>query len=225
MPILTASDIAKAHADLEILRDITFALEPGEKVALIGRNGTGKTTLLRVMARLDEPDRGRIGLASWARVAYLQQTPEGASDTSVFAHVLAGAAEIHALEARARELEHQMAAPDVHQDPDRLAVVMEEYSHVREHFEHAGGFTLDVRAKMVLSGLGFGEADYDRPLGVLSGGWRVRADLARALLTEPDLLLLDEPTNHLDLGATEWLESYLKAFPRACLIVRHHPLL
>ena len=221
MPILTATDVAKSHADLEILRGITFALEPGEKVALIGRNGTGKTTLLRVLAGLDELDRGRLGLASWARVAYLQQTPEGAPDTPLFAHVLAGAAQIHALEARARELEHQMADPDVHEDPDRLAVVMEEYAHVREHFEHAGGFTLDVRAKMVLSGLGFSETDYDRPLGVLSGGWRVRADLARALLTEPDLLLLDEPTNHLDLATTEWLESHLKAFPGACLIVSH----
>jgi ATP-binding cassette subfamily F protein 3 len=221
MPILTASGIAKAHADLEILRDVTFALEPGEKVALIGRNGTGKTTLLRVLAGLDEPDRGKIGLASWARVAYLQQTPQGGFDTPVLAHVLAGAAEIHALEARARDLEHAMADPEVHGDADRLATVIEEYAHVREHFEHAGGFTLEVRAKTALSGLGFSETDYDRPLGVLSGGWRVRADLARALLTEPDLLLLDEPTNHLDLAATEWLESYLKAFPGACLIVSH----
>jgi ATP-binding cassette subfamily F protein 3 len=221
MPVLTVNDIARAYADLEILRDVTFALEPGEKVGLVGRNGAGKTTLLRVLAGLDQPDRGRVALASWARVSYLPQTPAGAPDAAVFAHVLAGAADIHALETRARELEHQMASPDVHDDPGRLAAVMEEYARVREHFEHAGGFTLDVRAKIVLSGLGFGESDYDRPLGVLSGGWRVRADLARALLTEPDLLLLDEPTNHLDLTATEWLESYLKTFPGACLIVSH----
>lgn len=221
MPVLTVSGVSKAQADLEILRDVTFALEPGEKVALIGRNGTGKTTLLRLLAGLDDPDHGRIGLASWARVAYLPQTPEGTPERAVFAHVLTGAAELHALEARARELEHDMASPDVHHDPDRLAAVMEEYAHVREHFEHAGGFALDVRAKVVLSGLGFAESDYERPVGVLSGGWRVRADLARALLTEPDLLLLDEPTNHLDLAATEWLEAHLKAFPGACLIVSH----
>ncbi|HET8679590.1 MAG TPA: ATP-binding cassette domain-containing protein, partial [bacterium] len=209
MPILTVTDLAKSHADLEILSGITFSLEPKEKVALIGRNGSGKTTLLRLVAGLDEPDRGVIAWAPWARLAYLPQTPEGSSEVTVFAHVLAGAADVRVLEKRVQDLEQSMSTPEVHDDPVRLQAVMDEYGRVREHFEHAGGFTLETRAKTVLSGLGFTEADHARALGVLSGGWRVRAELARVLLTEPDLLLLDEPTNHLDLEATEWLEGYL----------------
>jgi ATP-binding cassette subfamily F protein 3 len=221
MPLLSVTDISKTHADREIFGGITFSLEPDERVALIGRNGSGKTTLLCLIAGLDTPDRGRITLAGWARLAYLPQTPEGPSETPVLAHVLAGAADVRGLEARIRDLEHMLAAPEVHDNPRRLEAVMEEYAHVREHFEHAGGFTIETRARTVLSGLGFREPDYERPLGVLSGGWRVRAELARALLTEPDLLLLDEPTNHLDLAATEWLEDYLKSFAGACVVVSH----
>ena len=221
MPLLAVNDVSKSYADLEILRGVTFSLEARERAALIGRNGTGKTTLLRLLAGLDQPDTGRIGLAGWARVAYLPQTPVGPSESAVLAHVLEGAADVRALEARAHDLEHLMAAPEVHGDTNRLNAVMEEYARVREHFEHAGGFTLETRAWMVLSGLGFREPDLARPLGVLSGGWRVRAELARALLGEPDLLLLDEPTNHLDLAATEWLEGYLKSFPGACVVVSH----
>jgi ATP-binding cassette subfamily F protein 3 len=221
MPLLSVTDISKSHADEEIFSGVTFAIEPNERVALIGRNGTGKTTLLRLIAGLDSPDRGRISLGGWARLAYLPQTPAGHSETPVMAHVLAGAVDVNALQARIHDLEQRMAEPEVHHDPDLLQAIMDEYARAREHFEHAGGFTIETRAKMVLSGLGFREADYERPLGVLSGGWRVRAELARALLTEPDLLLLDEPTNHLDLAATEWLEDYLRAFAGACIVVSH----
>ncbi len=221
MPILTVTDVAKSYGDLEILREVTCNLEPKERVGLIGRNGTGKTTLLRLFAKLEEPDQGHISLAEWAQAAYLPQAFEGPAEVTVLAHVLAGATDVHALAARLQDLEHRMASPEIHDDPVRLRPVMEEYGHVREHFEHAGGFTLETRAKTVLTGLRFREADFERPLSILSGGWRVRAELARVLLLEPDLLLLDEPTNHLDLETTEWLEAYLQSFPGAVIVVSH----
>src|SRR5207245_145463 len=221
MAILTASDLSKRYGAEPILRGVTFSVEPEEKVALIGRNGSGKTTLLRLLAGLDEPDAGSVSHARWAKIGYLAQIPTGPGDADVFAHALSGAADVRALEARLRELEAQMARPDVHDNPHRLAEVMAEYAQVRHHFEHAGGFTLEARARTVLGGLGFSEEGMTQTLGTLSGGWRVRAELARVLLAEPDLLLLDEPTNHLDLAATEWLEEYLGAFPGAAVIVSH----
>jgi ATP-binding cassette subfamily F protein 3 len=221
MPILTASNLTKTYVGEPVLQGVSFAIEPTEKVALVGRNGTGKTTLLRILAGLDHADAGAVSQVSWAKVAYLPQIPEASGDLTVWTHVLSGAADIHALEAQLRELEARMAAPEIHEDPPRLQAVLDEYGTVRGHYEHAEGFNLPARAGMVLSGLGFSEADREKRLGDLSGGWRVRAELARVLLAEPDLFLLDEPTNHLDLSAMEWLEEYLRAFPGAALIVSH----
>ncbi len=221
MALLVASDLHKSYGGDEILRGAGFAIEPGEKVALIGRNGTGKTTLLRLIAGIDEPDRGRVSIAAWARAAYLPQVPGWAPECTVLGRVVSSAADLHAMEDRMREVERLMASPDVSREPGRLEAAMEEYAHLREHFEHAGGYTLETRARMALFGLGFREEEMARPLSAQSGGWRVRAELARALLGEPDLLLLDEPTNHLDASALEWLEDYLRSFPGACVMVSH----
>ncbi len=215
-----ATNLIARYEDEPVLRDVSFQIEPGEKVALIGRNGSGKTTVLRLAAGRLEPDGGSIERAHWARVGYLPQMPEVPSGVTVTAHVRAGAA-VHALETRLRALEHLMADPAVHDAPERLAGVMDEYGRVHHQFDHIGGFTLESRASMALSGLGFSTEMRSRPLETLSGGWRARAELARVLLTEPDLLLLDEPTNHLDLDATEWLEEYLEEFPGAAVIVSH----
>ena len=155
--LLIASNLRAMFADRQVLADVSLRLEPGEKVGLIGRNGSGKTTLLRLAAGQVEPDGGSVSLADWARVGYLPQTPETPSGVTVLVHVLSGAADVHALEVRLRELEHLMADPAVHDDPDRLAPVMEEYGRVHHHFEHIGGFTLEARAGLVLSGLGFPE--------------------------------------------------------------------
>ena len=221
MPILTVSNLTKAYAGEAVLQGVSFAIEPKEKVALVGRNGTGKTTLLRLLAGLDDADAGAATQMPWAKVAYLAQIPEAPGELPVWDHVLSGAADVHALDARLRDLEERMATPEVHDDPQRLQAVLDEYGTVRGHYEHAEGFNLPARAGMVLSGLAFSVADRQKRLGDLSGGWRVRAELARVLLAEPDLLLLDEPTNHLDLTAMEWLEEYLRAFPGAAVIVSH----
>jgi len=221
MPVLTVSELTKSYGGELLLEGVTFSVEPKEKVALVGRNGTGKTTLLRIAGGLLEADRGAVSLAPWARAAYLAQIPEGPEDATGWTRVLTGAADVRALEARLRTLEAEMSRPEVHDDPDRLRAVMDEYGTVQAHFDHAGGFTLEARAAMVLSGLGFSRGDGEKPLGTLSGGWRVRAELARVLLAEPDLLLLDEPTNHLDLEALEWLEEYLQGFSGAAIVVSH----
>jgi len=221
MPILTVSALAKTYGGDLLLDGVAFSIEPKEKAALVGRNGTGKTTLLRIAAGLLEADRGTVRLASWARAAYLAQLLEGPADVTVWTHVLAGAADLRTLEGRLRTLEAQMSTPEVHGDPARLQTVMDEYGSAQAHFDHVGGFTVEARAGMVLSGLGFSATDREKLLGTLSGGWRVRAELARVLLAEPDLLLLDEPTNHLDLDALQWLEEYLQGFPGAAIVVSH----
>src|SRR5574341_1676349 len=165
MPILTASNITKTYAGEPILQGVSFAIEPKEKVALVGRNGTGKTTLLRILAGLDHADAGAVSQMPWAKIAYLPQIPEGAGDLVVWDHVLSGAADVKALEARLRDLEARMAMPEIHEDPARLREVLNEYGTVRGHYEHAEGFNLPARAGMVLSGLGFTEADRQRRLG------------------------------------------------------------
>jgi ATP-binding cassette subfamily F protein 3 len=216
MSVINASGLGVSYGAQDVFSDLSFDVPPGVKIALVGPNGSGKTSLLRVMARLDQPSAGQIHWARGLSIGYLPQIPdlpdEGtlrAEMLSVFAHLSRQAQEL-------RQLEALMADPAAEQDQ-----VIERYGQALEAFELAGGYTYELETERVLTGLGFDEADYDRPLAQLSGGQKTRALLARLLLQKPDLLLLDEPTNHLDIPAVEWLEGYLKEWPGALVVVAH----
>lgn len=218
MAVLTATNISHSFGAADVIQGITVSIPRDGKVALVGPNGIGKTTLLQILAGLTTPGAGDVQRARNARLAFLPQESaqafEGQEDT-VYQEMLSVFSELREEEARLRQMEAQMASGEA---DDRL---MARYSASQERFELAGGYDYEVRIRQVLAGLGFAEADWATPLPHLSGGQKTRALLARLLLEKPDLLILDEPTNHLDVEATEWLENTLCTWEGAVLLVSH----
>jgi ATP-binding cassette subfamily F protein 3 len=206
--------VAKAYGGRPLFRDLSWRIGEGERIGLVGPNGAGKTTLCRILAGLEEPDEGRVSRARAATVGYLPQEVTEAGSGSVLATALSGFEEVWALE---RELEAVAAA--LARSPDEALTAR--WGDLQHRFETAGGYRLEGEARVVLSGLGFTAADLGRPVAELSGGWRMRAVLARLLLLRPSLLLLDEPTNHLDLESLAWLESFLSGYGGSVVVVSH----
>lgn len=216
LSILTVSNLSKTYITDEIFANVTFQIQEREHVALVGVNGAGKSTVLRIIAGIEHPNSGEIVQQAGLRVTYLPQEANFTSDNTLrdetrlaFAHVLE-------MQDRMREIEHQMADADT--DLDEL---MKEYDRLSIRFEAARGYDVEHRTDEVLQGLGFTQEQFDDPVARLSGGQKTRVALAKALLADPDLLLLDEPTNHLDLDMLEWLEDFLSRWNGACLIVSH----
>jgi ATP-binding cassette, subfamily F, member 3 len=202
-------------AGTPLFRGVSFKLERGDRMTLAGRNGAGKTTLLRMLAAETSVDGGELAFEKGARVALHDQRPPRETDLTLREYVLAGCAELVALEDRLRRSEAAMAERP--HDGDLL----DRYAHDQARLEHAGGWNWRERALTPLHRLGFADADLDRGLDTFSGGELTRASLARTLAADPDLLLLDEPTNHLDIASLEWLESYLTGLDAAVILVAH----
>jgi ATP-binding cassette subfamily F protein 3 len=221
MPLLAASDLTKSFGDVSVLSGVSCALEAGEKVGLVGRNGAGKTTFLRLLAGLETPDRGAVSMRPGATVGYLPQVPEVAEGRTLWDEAASAFAGLQEVERRLALSEARLASPDVHGDETRLAEALDEYGRLRDRYERGGGFTYEAETRRTLSGLGFQDEQFHQSLASMSGGQRSRAALARLLLTAPGLLLLDEPTNHLDLEALEWLQSFLEQYRGALLLVSH----
>ena len=198
-----------------ILKNIRWVINPGERVGLIGPNGTGKTTLLRIIAGELEADEGSILKPSSYSIGYLPQEELPAKKGSVLLTVMQGNEEIVRLEEEINNIHSTLEKGNTN------SILLERLGSLESRFAALGGYRMEATAKQILSGLGFGNEDFHKPLFSLSGGWRMRVHLARLLLQEPDLLLLDEPTNHLDLESLEWVEQYLKRFRGSMILVSH----
>jgi ATP-binding cassette subfamily F protein uup len=235
VPLLTLQDVSLAFGHLPLLEGANLQIEPGERIALIGRNGTGKPTLLRVISERPR-DGGLVWRSPGLRVSRLDQDVPLTEDHSVFDEVAEGLGELGALVADYHHAAMDVAAasnpvdagsedPALRQhstgggagssDP---ATVLARLGDLQHDLEERDGWRLEQKVEMVVSRLAL---PADRSMRELSGGWRRRALLGRALVSEPDLLLLDEPTNHLDIDAIRWLEEYLHGYPGALLFVTH----
>ena len=214
MSLIVGEGVGRSFDAGYVFRNARFRVGPGDRIGLVGPNGEGKTTLLRILAGLDEPTAGTVRRKADLRIGYLPQEPPAQDETTLWQSMLDVFAPLRAMEAELAE-----SAAGLADDGDGSK--LERYGRLQTRFEAAGGYDYETRIKAVLTGLGFEPPQHEMPLAHLSGGQRTRGLLGRLLLTEPDALLLDEPTNHLDLEAAEWLERYLQGFRRAIVVVSH----
>jgi len=218
MSLLTADNLGVSFGAFDLFKGISVSVANDGKIGLIGPNGVGKTTLLLLLAGINQPTTGQVYLARSRRMGYLRQEAMdafAARDNTVYAEMLTVFGDLLDRQARLSEMEDRMSAGD--HSPEMLA----EYGRFQEAFDRDGGYEYDIRIQQTLDGLGLGKKHWNMPLNQLSGGQKTRALLARLLLEKPDLLMLDEPTNHLDIEAVEWLEHTLKEWGGAILIVSH----
>ena len=219
MIILSAQHIAKSFGVNAVLRDVSLTVQQGDRIGLVGVNGCGKSTLMRILAGLDAQDGGEISLVRGLRVGYLAQQNMVTSGETVWNELQKVYEQVFAMEKKLRELEDEMA--HAHTDVQRFAQLSADYDRLTQRFEEADGYSWKSMVSGVLNGLGFKPAQYDQCVDSLSGGEQTRLCLARLLLQKPDLLLLDEPTNHLDMETLQWLENYLAAYKGSVLVISH----
>ncbi|MDG2211191.1 MAG: ABC-F family ATP-binding cassette domain-containing protein [Acidimicrobiales bacterium] len=215
--MLTASELSRSFGPRTLFSNVSLQLGPGRKVALVGGNGTGKTTLLEILVGIQSPDQGKVHRPKELRVGYLPQELPPETGRSVFQQVMLGAEQVTHLSGEIEKLGNLVASSSGHEQARHLRALGEAQSR----FEQIGGYSTESDAHRILSGLGFSPEDHERPMGEMSGGWRMRIALARLLLSSPDLLVMDEPTNHLDIDSVNWLEEHLKNWHKGLLFVSH----
>lgn len=213
--ILSASSLTKSYFAQDVLKDVTFQLDEHDKLAIIGVNGAGKSTLLHLITSEEDYDSGSLSINKSMKIGYLSQEHAFDLDKSIYETLEEPFEGLMKIEKRLRELENLMGTSS---DLDQI---MREYDSLSAKFDHENGYEMQSQIKGILNGLGFSEDMWSQPMRILSGGQKTRIGLGQLLLTKPDLLLLDEPTNHLDLSSIEWLENYLKNYPKALIVVSH----
>ena len=216
--MLVGSDISKSYSDRTLFSGLTLNLAAGDRIALIGPNGSGKTTLMDILAGDIPPDTGSVSRQRNVTVGYLKQEPDAFAGKPLLEEVLDAGSEVNSLVDEIAAVQEVLSSEA---DPVQQGYLLERLGKLDMELEAAGGNDREHEAEAVLSGLGFKQADFLRPMGEFSGGWVMRAGLARILFRKPNLLLLDEPTNHLDLDANLWFEKYLASFQGGVLVTSH----
>ncbi len=216
--MISFSRIHKQYGRQVLFVDASFQLNPGEKVGLVGPNGAGKTTLFRMIVGEEWPDDGEVSIPKKLTIGYFRQDVEEMSGRSVLDEAIAGSGRVGDLHHELESLQHAMA--DASQ-AGNMETILARFGEVQEEYDHLGGYALESQAREVLHGLGFEDDQIDSDAGQLSGGWKMRAAMARVLLGRPDVLLMDEPTNHLDIESIVWLEDFIKSLPGALLMTSH----
>ncbi len=218
--MVNLNDIAVYFGGDVLFENITFLINDRDRIGLVGKNGAGKSTLLKIIAGASSPTKGSVSMPRHCRIGFLSQDLKTKSDSSVFEEALTAFKEIKELEQEIAHLEHQITTTTTH-DGDEYMQWLDDLHEANERLHLLGAANMNEETEKILLGLGFDRADFIRPLKQFSGGWQMRVELAKLLLSKPNLLLLDEPTNHLDIESITWLESFMKDFEGAIILVSH----
>lgn len=221
MVVLSCKDISKSYGIQEVLKNVTFSINEGDKVGIIGGNGEGKSTLFKILSKEITQDDGEIFIDRNKTIGYLSQHVDLNLDNTIYSELNLVFKELLDIENRLHTLELKMAEPYDENNDSYHQKVIKDYTTLQDLYTNKGGYTYKGEISRVLKGLGFLEEDFNKTISTLSGGQKTRVSLCKLLLKNPDILLLDEPTNHLDLKAIEWLEEYLKNYRGTVLVISH----
>ena len=221
MVVLSCKDISKSYGIQEVLKNVTFSINEGDKVGIIGGNGEGKSTLFKILSKEITQDDGEIFIDRNKTIGYLSQHVDLNLDNTIYSELNLVFKELLDIENRLHTLELKMAEPYDENNDSYHQKVIKDYTTLQDLYTNKGGYTYKGEISRVLKGLGFLEEDFNKTISTLSGGQKTRVSLCKLLLKNPDILLLDEPTNHLDLEAIEWLEEYLKNYRGTVLVISH----
>jgi ATP-binding cassette subfamily F protein 3 len=216
--MLNVTNISKSYSARVLFSGISFNIGMKDRIAVIGQNGTGKTTLFEIIGGHVSPDTGSVAVRRGTTIGYLRQDIEPKAGRRLLDEVAQSSASITGLAHKIQVLQADLAEE---KDAEEIAAMLRELGELQHAFESGGGYNAEHEARIILSGLGFAESDFLRPLSEFSGGWLTRIELAKLLFLNPDLLILDEPTNHLDLETTRWFENYLKGYHGAVMVTSH----
>ena len=218
--MVSVNDLTMEFSARPIFSDVSFVINKTDKIGLAGKNGAGKSTMLKIIAGLQQPTSGTVAKASEVTIGYLPQQMKLADDTSIINEARKAFARIDEHKARLENLNELLAARTDYES-DSYARLIEDIEYLNDRLAMEGADNMEAEVEKTLMGLGFSREDFDRPTSEFSGGWRMRVELAKILLQKPDLLLLDEPTNHLDIESIQWLEQFLQTKARAVMLVSH----